>query len=131
MKFLITESQLDSTIQTMIDQTLKEFGKYCDNPDADNWPDWLGFDDCNTYEGIEKIKVISAEQIKSVPGLVKITSKYPLINVLVDIEFSSISYHEDLSDFLITLRYRIQQKYKITLKIEENELINPNKNRNW
>ena len=56
MKFLITESQLDSTIQTMIDQTLKEFSKYCDHPDADNWPDWLGFDDCNYFEIIERIK---------------------------------------------------------------------------
>ena len=124
MKFLITESQLDSTIQTMIDQTLKEFSKYCDNPDADNWPDWLGFDDCNAYEDIKKIKVISTEQVKN-------TSKYPFINVLVDIEFSSIFESEDFSDFLIALRYRIQQKYKITLEINENELINTNKNRNW
>ena len=126
MKFLITESQLDSTIQTMIDQTLKEFSKYCDNPDADNWPDWLGFDDCNTYAGIEKIKVISTEKAKSING-----SKYPFIKVLVDIEFSSIFESEDFSDFFIALTYRIQQKYKITLEIEENELINTNTNRQW
>ena len=126
MKFLITESQLDSTIQTMIDQTLKEFSKYCDNPDADNWSDWLGFDDCDTLEDIKKIKVISTEKTKSING-----SKYPFIKVLVDIEFSSIFESKDFSDFFITLRYRIQQKYKITLEIEENELINTNTNRLW
>jgi len=126
MKFLITESQLDSTIQTMIDQTLKEFSKHCNHPDADNWPDWLGFDDCNTYEIIEKIKVISTKKEKLING-----SKYPFIKVLVDIEFSSIFGSEDFSDFFITLRYRIQQKYKITLEIEENESINKNTNRQW
>jgi hypothetical protein len=131
MKFLITESQLDFTVQTMIDQTLMEFSKHCDYPDADNWPDWLGFDDCNTYDSIKKIKVISTDQVKSVPGLIKITSKYPLIKVLVDIEFSSIFTHQDFSDFFISLRYRIQQKYKITLNIEENELINTNTNKQW
>ena len=124
MKFLITESQLDSTIQTMIDQTLKEFSKYCDHPDADNWPDWLGFDDCNYFEIIERIKVINTETVKSY-------GKYPSIKVLADIEFSSIFASYDFSDFLIALRYRIQQKYKITLEIKENEVINTNKNREW
>jgi hypothetical protein len=125
MKFLITESQLDSTVQTMIDQTLKEFRNVCDDYDnGQEPPDFLNWDDCDSLNMIENIKVLNTEQVKN-------TSKYPLINVLVDIEFSSIFESEDLSDFLIALRYRIQQKYKITLEINENELINTNKNRNW
>jgi hypothetical protein len=109
----------------MIDQTLKEFGKYCDDYDnGQEPPDFLNWDDCDSLNMIENIKVLNTEQVKN-------TSKYPLINVLVDIEFSSIFESEDLSDFLIALRYRIQQKYKITLEINENELINTNKNRNW
>jgi hypothetical protein len=125
MKFLITESQLDSTVQTMIDQTLKEFRNVCDDYDnGQEPPDFLNWDDCDSLNMIENIKVLNTEQVKN-------TNKYPLINVLVDIEFSSIFESEDLSDFLIALRYRIQQKYKITLEINENELINTNKNRNW
>ena len=125
MKFLITESQLDSTVQTMIDQTLKEFRNVCDDYDnGQEPPDFLNWDDCDSLNMIENIKVLNTEQVKN-------TNKYPLINVLVDIEFWSIYGSEDFSDFLITLRYRIQQKYKITLEINENELINTNKNRNW
>jgi hypothetical protein len=125
MKFLITESQLDSTVQTMIDQTLKELRNVCDDYDnGQEPPDFLNWDDCDSLNMIENIKVLNTEQVKN-------TNKYPLINVLVDIEFSSIFESEDLSDFLIALRYRIQQKYKITLEINENELINTNKNRNW
>ncbi len=127
MKFLITESQLDSTIQTMINQTLIEFNKHCDYSDANNWPDWLSFDDCNTMETIEKIKVVSTEKVKLDPKL----HKFPFIRVLVNIEFSSIFASDDFSDFLYSLRSRIQQKYKITIQFSEGELINTNTNRNW
>lgn len=131
MKYLITEGQFDSVTQKLINDTLNEFRNVCEVPDADTWPGWLNFDDCDTLESIEKIQVVNSEKVKSVPGLIKITSKYPIIKVDVDIYFSSLFASQDFSDFLIALAYRIKQKYKVQLNFNENELINTNTNRQW
>jgi hypothetical protein len=129
MKYLITENRFNSVAQKLINDTLNEFRNVCEIPDADTWPGWLNFDDCDTLESIEKIQVVNSEQVKSVPGLIKITSKYTIIGVDVDIYFSNIFASQDFSDFLISLAYRIKQKYKIQLNFIENELINTNTNR--
>jgi len=133
MKYLITESQFDSVTQKLINDTLNDFRNFCEVPDTDAWLSnhWLNFDDCDTLESIEKIQVVNSEQVKSVPGLIKITSKYPIIKVDVDIYFSNIFASQDFSDFLISLAYRIKQKYKVQLSFNENELINTNTNRQW
>jgi len=131
MKYLITEGQFDSVTQKLINDTLNEFRNVCEVPDVDTWPGWLNFDDCDTLESIEKIQVVNSEKVKSVPGLIKITSKYPIIKVDVDIYFSSVFASQDFSDFLIALAYRIKQKYKVQLSFNENELINTNTNRQW
>jgi len=131
MKYLITEGQFDSVTQKLINDTLNEFRNVCEIPDADTWSDLLSFDDCDTLESIEKIQVVNSEKVKSVPGLIKITSKYPIIKVDVDIYFSSLFASQDFSDFLFSLAYRIKQKYKVQLSFNENELINTNTNRQW
>lgn len=131
MKYLITEGQFDSVTQKLINDTLSEFRNLCEIPDADTWSDLLSFDDCDNLESIEKIQVVNSEKVKSVPGLIKITSKYPIIKVDVDIYFSSLFASQDFSDFLFSLAYRIKQKYKVQLNFNENELINTNTNRQW
>ena len=128
MKYLITESQFSNTIKRLIKDTLTEFRNVCEVPDADTWPDWLSFDDCNSFESIEKIEVVNTQTLTLTKGL---GEQYPTFGVDIDIYFSSIFASQDFSDFLISLAYRIRQKYKVTLMFNENESINTNTNRQW
>jgi len=128
MKYLITETQLDSVTQKLINDTLNEFRNVCEVPDADTWPGWLNFDDCDTLESIEKIEVVNTQTQTPAKGF---TKNYPTVGVDIDIYFSNIFASQDFSDFLIALAYRIKQKYKLTLNFKENELINTNTNRQW
>jgi hypothetical protein len=127
MKYLITESQFDSIVQKLINDTLNEFRDVCEVPDADTWPGWLNFDDCDTLESIEKIEVVNTQTQTTAKGF----RPYPTIGADIDIYFSNIFASQDFSDFLISLAYRIKQKYKVTLNFKENELINTNTNRQW
>jgi hypothetical protein len=128
MKYLITESQFSNTIKRLINDTLTEFRNVCEVPDANTWPDWLSFDDCNSLESIEKIEVVNVQKLKLIKGYEK---KYPTFGVDINIHFSNIFASQDFSDFLISLAYRIRQKYKVTLMFNENESINTNTERNW
>jgi hypothetical protein len=128
MKYLITESQLNSMVDKIVQQTLEEFRDVCEIPDADTWPGWLNFDDCDTLESIEKIEVVNTQTQTPAKGF---TKNYPTVGVDIDIYFSNIFASQDFSDFLIALAYRIKQKYKLTLNFKENELINTNTNRQW
>ncbi len=128
MKYLITESQLNSMVGKIVQQTLEEFRNVCEFPDADSWPGWLNFDDCDTLESIEKIEVVNTQTQTPAKGF---TKNYPTVGVDIDIYFSNIFASQDFSDFLIALAYRIKQKYKLTLNFKENELINTNTNRQW
>ena len=128
MKYLITESQFDSVTQKLINDTLNEFRNVCEDPDADTWPGWLNFDDCDTLESIEKIQVVNTQTQKPAKGF---TKNYPTVGVDINIYFSNIFESQDFSDFLIALAYRINQKYKVQLNFKENELINTNTNRQW
>jgi len=127
MKYLITESQFSNTIKKLINDTLTEFRNVCEVPDADTWPGWLNFDDCNSLESIEKIEVVNTQILKLTKGSVK----YPTFGVDINIHFSNIFASQDFSDFLIALAYRIRQKYKVILMFNENESINTNTERNW
>jgi hypothetical protein len=128
MKYLITESQLNSMVDKIVQQTLEEFRDVCEIPDADTWPGWLNFDDCDTLESIEKIEVVNTQTQTPAKGF---TKNYPTVGVDIYIYFSNIFASQDFSDFLIALAYRIKQKYKLTLNFKENELINTNTNRQW
>jgi hypothetical protein len=128
MKYLITENKINSFTQRIINDTLTEFRNVCEVPDADTWPDWLSFDDCNSLESIEKIEVVNTQILKLTKGLGK---QYPTFGVDINIHFSSIFASQDFSDFLIALAYRIRQKYKVTLMFNENESINTNTNKEW
>jgi hypothetical protein len=127
MKYLITENRLNSLTQKIIDETFNEFRNVCEVPDADTFPDWLSFDDCDSLESIEKIEVVNAQILTPAKGF----RPYQTFGVDVDIYFSNIFASQDFSDFLIALAYRIKQKYKIALMFNENELINTNTNREW
>jgi hypothetical protein len=128
MKYLITENRLNSFTQRIINDTLNEFRDVCEVPDADTWPDWLSFDDCDSLESIEKIEVVNTQIQTPAKGFIK---NYQTFGVDVDIYFSNIVASQDFSDFLIALAHRINQKYKIQLNFKENELINTNTNRQW
>lgn len=127
MKYLITENRLNSFTQRIINDTLNEFRDVCEVPDADTWPDWLSFDDCDSLESIEKIEVVNTQILTPAKGF----RPYQTFGVDVDIYFSNIFASQDFSDFLIALAYRIKQKYKIALMFNENESINTNTNREW
>jgi hypothetical protein len=129
MKYLITEGQFDSVVQKLINNTLNEFRDVCEDYDEGTYPpDFLNWDDCDTLESIEKIEVVNTQTQKPAKGF---TKNYPTIGVDIDIYFSNIFVSKDFSDFLIALAYRINQKYRVQLNLNENELINTNTNRQW
>jgi len=127
MKYLITESQFSNMTKRLINDTLTEFRNVCEVPDADTWPDWLSFHDCDSLESVKKIEVVNVQNLRLTKGL----KKYPTFGVDINIHFSNVFTSKDFSDFLIALAYRIKQKYKVTLMFNENELINTNTNRQW
>ena len=129
MKYLITENRLNYLTQRIIDETFDEFKNVCEDYDESQEPgDWYNWDDCDSLESIEKIKVVNTQTLTLIKGFEK---QYPTFGVDIDIHFSSIFASQDFSDFLISLAYRIRQKYKVTLMFNENESINTNTERNW
>lgn len=128
MKLIITENQLNNVTQKMIDETLNDFRKHCDAPDAETFPDWLSFDDCDVFTILEKIEVVNTKKTEIIKGILM---KYPTIDTYLNIYFSTIFESAYFDDFLINLSDRIRQKYKIVLLFKKNELINTNTNRQW
>ena len=84
------------------------------------------------FFGVEvKVEDISKDddELADYNYIFNIDTKHLFIDI--DIYFSSIFASQDFSDFLISLAYRIRQKYKVTLMFNENESINTNTNRQW
>lgn len=109
MKIIITENQLVSTVQRMVDNTIDEFVKDCDSIDAENGPPYLSFDSCDLLDSLEELEVIEVTKSNQNKG------KYLLFNSKVNVYYRSVFEHQDYSDFLYDLRLRIQEKYKITV----------------
>jgi hypothetical protein len=124
MKYVITESKINSLFDKVLQHTLQELKDVCKNPDTDTFPNWLGFDDCDSVELIEKITINSTKQTDFYG-----TNRNGFI-ISVDIDFSSIKF-EDFSDLIYVIQQRMKDKIKIPLILRIREQWNINKNPNW
>lgn len=124
MKYIITESKINSLFDKVLQHTLKELKDVCKDYDADTFPNWLGFDDCDSVELIEKITINSTKQTDFYGP-----NKKGFI-ISVDIEFSSIKF-EDFSELIYVIQQRMKDKIKIPLILRIGEQWNTKKNPNW
>jgi hypothetical protein len=129
MKYLITENRLNSFTQRIINDTLNEFRDVCEVPDADTWPDWLSFDDCDLANQIVKIVVNDVEKEEVKPNLEG--KFYPRFRAWVNVYYTSI--FDEIGQYNIgyVIGYRILQKYKIRVNVSVQEEFNVNTDRNW
>ena len=124
MKYIITESKINSLFDIVLQDTLEELKDVCKDYDADTFPNWLGFDDCDSVELIEKITINSTKQTDFYGA-----DKKGFI-ISVDIDFSSIRF-EDFSDVIYVIQQRMKDKIKMPLILRIGEQWNTNKNREW
>ena len=125
MKYIITESKINSLFDKVLQHTLEELKDVCKDYDEGEDPgDWYNWDDCDKVELIEKITINSTKQT----DFYGVNKKGFIISV--DIDFSSIRF-EDFSDVIYVIQQRMKDKIKILLILRIREQWNTNKNPNW
>ena len=104
MKYLITESQFTNTIKKLVLSTFDEIKGFCENPDADTFPGWLGFDDCEAANLVDKIEINDIHKQESRPDF--FGNKYPRFMVWINIYY----YSGTNATGLYNLRYAIGER---------------------
>ena len=102
----VNEGAMDSTIQKIIDSSIKELINVCGNFDSEDFPDYISFEACENIEQIDKITVKKITPIKKL-------SNIPMFDVEVDIDFVSASAWVDFENELVMISDHIKNKYKI------------------
>ena len=102
----VNEGAMDSTIQKIIDSSIKELINVCGNFDSEDFPDYISFEACENIEQIDKITVKKITPIKKL-------SNIPMFDVEVDIDFVSASAWVDFDNELVMISDHIKNKYKI------------------
>ncbi len=129
MKYLITESQFTNTIKKLVLSTFDEIKGFCENPDADNFPSWLGFDDCEAANLVDKIEINDIHKQESRPDLYG--NKYPRFMVWINVYYYSGTNATGLYNVGYAIGERIFKKYKLKVNVRTQEEINTNTDRNW
>jgi hypothetical protein len=105
IKETIRESNVEKALQSIINKSIVELQKMCEN---ELIPDWMGDWVCDSIEIVESVKVIKSTRIKKLSNL-------PMFNLDVSIEYNSIFEYVDMSDVLNSLTDLIMKNYKIRL----------------
>jgi hypothetical protein len=130
MKFLITESQFSNTIKRLVLSTFDEIKSICEeDPDADTFPSWLGFDDCEAANLIDKIEINDINKEESRFDIYG--NKYPRFIVWINVYYYSGTNAIGLYNIGYAIGERIFKKYKIKTIVRVQEEINTNTERNW
>ena len=109
----INESNLVETFNKIVNKSINTIKNICETSDNETWPDWLNFDTCDVLDTLGKVNVKNVEKIKN---LGKYPIKYPMFNVYIDVNFSSIFAWIDYDDFFIsTVASDIKRTHNIHL----------------
>ena len=92
----INESNLAETFNKIVNKSINTIKNICDTSDNETWPDWLNFDTCDVLDTLGNVNVKNVEKIKKNFG------KYPMFNVYIDVNFSSVFEWVDYDDFFIS-----------------------------
>lgn len=129
MKYLITESQFTNTIKKLVLLTFDEIKGICEDSDADTFPGWLGFDDCEVANLVDKIEINDIHKQESRPDLYG--NKYPRFMVWINVYYYSGTNATGLYNVGYAIGERIFKKYKLKVNVRVQEEINTNTDRNW
>jgi hypothetical protein len=129
MKYLITESQFSNTIKRIVLSTFDEIKGFCENSDEDTFPGWLGFDDCEAANLVDKIEINDIHKQESRPDLYG--NKYPRFMVWINVYYYSGTNATGLYNVGYAIGERIFKKYKLKVNVRVQEEINTNTDRNW
>jgi len=129
MKYLITESQFSNTIKRIVLSTFDEIKGFCENSDEDTFPGWLGFDDCEAANLVDKIEINDIHKQESRPDLYG--NKYPRFMVWINVYYYSGTNATGLYNVGYSIGERIFKKYKLKVNVRVQEEINTNTDRNW
>ena len=91
----INESNLVETFNKIVNKSINTIKNICETSDNETWPDWLNFDTCDVLDTLGKVNVKNVEKIKNL-------GKYPMFNVYIDVNFSSVFEWIDYDDFFIS-----------------------------
>lgn len=109
----INESNLVETFNKIVNKSINTIKNICETSDNETWPDWLNFDTCDVLDTLGKVNVKNVEKIKN---LGKYPIKYPMFNVYIDVNFSSVFEWIDYDDFFIsTVASDIKRTHNIHL----------------
>ena len=92
----INESNLVETFNKIVNKSINTIKNICETSDNETWPDWLNFDTCDVLDTLGNVNVKNVETIKKHFG------KYPMFNVYIDVNFSSVFEWIDYDDFFIS-----------------------------
>jgi len=129
MKYLITENQFTNTIKKLVLSAFNEIKNICEYPDAETFPTWLGFEDCEVANLIEKIEISEIQKEKSIPDIYG--KKYPRFIVWINVYHHTRSHIYDLDLIGLAIGVVMFQKYKIKAMFRVQEEIYTNTNPNW
>ena len=105
----INESNLVETFNKIVNKSINTIKNICETSDNETWPDWLNFDTCDVLDTLGKVNVQNVEKIKNL-------GKYPMFNVYIDVNFSSVFGWIDYDDFFIsTVASDIKRTHNIHL----------------
>lgn len=105
----INESNLVETFNKIVNKSINTIKNICETSDNETWPDWLNFDTCDVLDTLGKVNVKNVEKIKNL-------GKYPMFNVYIDVNFSSVFGWIDYDDFFIsTVASDIKRTHNIHL----------------
>ena len=119
IKKILNESINDRTInlfQRLINDSLKEIKSICD--DIENRDD-IDPDACNGVESMNKIEVISIDDVKDLMVI--------NVNVYIETIFTTM----DVEDIVYNIKYIIEDKTGVKVNIIIDDVINTKQNRNW
>ena len=91
----INESNLVETFNKIVNKSINTIKNICETSDNETWPDWLNFDTCDVLDTLGNVNVKNVEKIKNL-------GKYPMFNVYIDVNFSSVFEWIDYDDFFIS-----------------------------
>lgn len=120
LKFrIMKESVNDRTInlfQRVVNDSLKEMKSLCD--DLDNRDD-IDPDACNDVESLNKIDITNVEDVNDIIVI--------NVNVYIETIFASL----DIEDIIYNIKYFVEDKTGIKVKIIIDDVINTKQNKNW
>lgn len=115
IKETINESNVEKTLESIINKSIVQLKKICND---DIIPNWVDDDTCDIIENVESIEILKSVKIKKLSTL-------PMFDLSIKIKYNHIFDPVETDDLITTLTDFIMKTYKIHLLfdvVEQNNL---------